>query len=84
MSGPGVESILVKLFSDFEKLPLFVADLTAQKIITNKKIFDAVTTYKTIKAISSALDAKDPYTHGHSYRVTLYSMILAISSSPSV
>ena len=33
--------------------------------------------YKTIKAISSALDAKDPYTHGHSYRVTLYSMILA-------
>ena len=33
--------------------------------------------YKTIKAISSALDAKDPYTHGHSFRVTLYSMILA-------
>ena len=33
--------------------------------------------YKTIKAISSALDTKDPYTHGHSYRVTLYSMILA-------
>ena len=33
--------------------------------------------YKTIKAISSALDAKDKYTHGHSYRVTLYSMILA-------
>ena len=33
--------------------------------------------YKTVKAISSALDAKDPYTHGHSYRVTLYSMILA-------
>ena len=33
--------------------------------------------FKTIKAISYALDAKDPYTHGHSYRVTLYSMILA-------
>lgn len=33
--------------------------------------------YKTIKAISSALDAKDEYTHGHSYRVTLYSLILA-------
>ena len=33
--------------------------------------------YKTIKAISSALDAKDKYTHGHSYRVTLYSLILA-------
>ena len=33
--------------------------------------------YKTIKSISSALDSKDPYTHGHSLRVTLYSMILA-------
>ena len=33
--------------------------------------------YKTIKSISSALDAKDAYTHGHSLRVTLYSLILA-------
>lgn len=33
--------------------------------------------YKTIKAISLALDAKDTYTQGHSYRVTLYSMIMA-------
>lgn len=40
--------------------------------------------YKTIKAISTALDAKDQYTHGHSYRVTLYSMILAkkLNSTP--
>lgn len=35
--------------------------------------------YKTIKSISFALDAKDPYTHGHSLRVTLYSLILANS-----
>ena len=33
--------------------------------------------YKTIKSIASALDSKDPYTHGHSLRVTLYSLILA-------
>ncbi|EKE04767.1 MAG: sigma 54 response regulatory protein [uncultured bacterium] len=33
--------------------------------------------FTTIKSISSALDAKDTYTHGHSYRVTLFSMILA-------
>jgi len=31
--------------------------------------------YRTIKSISSTLDAKDPYTLGHSLRVTLYSMI---------
>ena len=33
--------------------------------------------FTTIKSISSALDAKDTYTHGHSHRVTLYSLILA-------
>jgi HD-GYP domain-containing protein (c-di-GMP phosphodiesterase class II) len=33
--------------------------------------------FTTVKAISSALDAKDTYTHGHSHRVTLFSMILA-------
>ncbi len=33
--------------------------------------------FTTIKAISNALDAKDTYTHGHSHRVTMYSLILA-------
>jgi putative two-component system response regulator len=33
--------------------------------------------FTTIKSISSALDAKDAYTHGHSLRVTLYSLIMA-------
>lgn len=32
--------------------------------------------YTTIQAISEALDEKDTYTHGHSKRVTLYSLIL--------
>ncbi len=33
--------------------------------------------FTTIKSISSALDAKDTYTHGHSHRVTLFTLILA-------
>jgi len=33
--------------------------------------------FTTVKSISSALDAKDAYTHGHSHRVTLFSLILA-------
>lgn len=33
--------------------------------------------YRTIKSIANALDAKDQYTHGHSMRVTLYSLALA-------
>ena len=50
--------------SQNEALDLILKDL--------KELF-----YKTIKSISSALDSKDPYTHGHSLRVTLYSLILA-------
>lgn len=33
--------------------------------------------FTTIKSISSALDAKDTYTHGHAHRVTLFSLVLA-------
>jgi len=33
--------------------------------------------YKTIRSIAQALDAKDKYTHGHSFRVTLYSLAIA-------
>ena len=33
--------------------------------------------YKTIKSIAHVLDAKDKYTHGHSLRVTLYSLVIA-------
>ena len=38
--------------------------------------------YKTIKSISATLDAKDAYTHGHSMRVTLYSLLLAKTLYP--
>ncbi len=31
----------------------------------------------TVKALGAAIDAKDPYTHGHSYRVAKYSMAIA-------
>lgn len=33
--------------------------------------------YKTVKSIAHVLDAKDKYTHGHSLRVTLYSLVIA-------
>jgi len=33
--------------------------------------------FTTIKTIAGTLDAKDTYTHGHSHRVTLYSLIIS-------
>ena len=50
-------------------------DLASSKSLILKDLKELF--YKTIKSISSALDAKDEYTHGHSMRVTLYSIILA-------
>jgi len=50
-------------------------DLMSSKSLILKDLKELF--YKTIKSIASALDAKDPYTHGHSLRVTLYSIILA-------
>ena len=50
-------------------------DLASSKSLILKDLKDLF--YKTIKSISSALDAKDQYTAGHSMRVTLYSIILA-------
>lgn len=50
-------------------------DLVSSKSLILKDLKELF--YKTIKSIASALDAKDPYTHGHSMRVTLYSIILA-------
>jgi response regulator RpfG family c-di-GMP phosphodiesterase len=50
-------------------------DLSNSKTIILKDLKELF--YRTIKSIASALDSKDPYTHGHSVRVTLYSLILA-------
>ncbi|MFA6988981.1 MAG: HD domain-containing phosphohydrolase [Candidatus Gastranaerophilaceae bacterium] len=52
-----------------------IYDLTNSKKALLKELKELF--YTTIKSIASALDAKDTYTHGHSMRVTLYSLILA-------
>jgi len=54
-------------------IEVFELGQSKQKMLKDlKELF-----YTTIKSIASALDAKDTYTHGHSLRVTLYSLILA-------
>ena len=54
---------------------------TIENVRLNQKVADG---YKsTIKALAASIDAKDPYTHGHSQRVTEYALLAAISLSMS-
>ena len=50
-------------------VPLFMARYTFQLYIEMKNSH-----INTVAALTSALDANDPYTHGHSYRVSRYAL----------
>jgi putative nucleotidyltransferase with HDIG domain len=52
-------------------VPLFMARYTFQLYIDMKEAH-----INTVAALTSALDANDPYTHGHSYRVSRYALRL--------
>ncbi|MFQ5511777.1 MAG: HD-GYP domain-containing protein [Candidatus Krumholzibacteriia bacterium] len=52
-------------------VPLFLARYTFQLYIEMKEAH-----INTVAALTSALDANDPYTHGHSYRVSRYALRL--------
>jgi putative nucleotidyltransferase with HDIG domain len=52
-------------------VPLFLARYTFQLYIEMKEAH-----INTVSALTSALDANDPYTHGHSYRVSRYALRL--------
>ena len=53
------------------KLENLIADLK-KALQQNKQLFG-----ETVRALASAIDAKDPYTRGHSVRVHDYSLVLA-------
>lgn len=52
-------------------VPLFLARYTFQMYIDTKEAH-----INTVAALTSALDANDAYTHGHSYRVSRYALRL--------
>ena len=87
LTGHVGTDILVDLFQyilkPFEPEELKIAvenGITKYSMASNNKVYYNELRelfYKTIRAISNALDTRDAYTNGHSLRVTLYSMIMA-------
>jgi len=62
---------------DVQKLEAFGG--FAASLMTRAKLFERLRRQYlgTITSLAQAVDAKDPYTHGHSVRVSAYSLLLA-------
>jgi len=75
----GLFQYMTKPFNPEELKDVVKSGINAYELTASKKalLFDLRELFfTTIKSISSALDAKDTYTHGHSLRVTLFSLII--------
>jgi len=85
----GVIEVLNKLdgsdFSEQDLVALVTVASTAAMAIENAKLHETVLDayMSTIKVLAAAIDAKDPYTYGHSQRVMEYALLGGISLSLS-
>jgi putative two-component system response regulator len=69
----GVSKYFVKPF-DIEKLVIIVEQLLLERYNIYKKEYEYM--LSTIKALITALEARDEYTKGHTHRVSKYSLML--------
>jgi putative two-component system response regulator len=74
----GVSDYIIKPIT-IEELPVVIERNLQRKIIENRRLQNnkADSLLKTLKALMKALDAKDPYTFGHSQRVVKLAMLVA-------
>ncbi len=74
----GISDYIVKPVS-IEELPVVIERNLQRKQLEKKKLQlnKAETLLKALKALMRALDAKDPYTYGHSQRVVKLAMMMA-------
>jgi putative nucleotidyltransferase with HDIG domain len=74
----GISDYIVKPVK-VEELPVVIERNLHRKMIENQHLQEnkAETLFKALKALMRALDAKDPYTYGHSQRVVKLAMMMA-------
>lgn len=68
-----------KIFTSVEQKLLSTLASQAAVALENARLYEETKKMflSIIGALTAAIDAKDPYTHGHSRRVTYYSMMIA-------
>jgi putative nucleotidyltransferase with HDIG domain len=68
-----------KGFSDEDRRMIQTLASQAAIAIDNARLFERTqrTYYETIRSLAEAIEARDPYTRGHSERVTAYAMAIA-------
>ncbi|MFO0752136.1 MAG: HD-GYP domain-containing protein [Thermodesulfovibrionales bacterium] len=68
-----------RFFTSYEKKLVGIMHHSISSTVETLRLYDNLKQLylNTVKSLAAAIDAKDPHTHGHSFRVARYSMAIA-------